>query len=234
MMTFITYSNNQPFEKYGESIINQADKYFDETYHYKLTDIQDFKKQNISLWRDSKGDGYWSWKPYIIHKHLLKNKNIKNNIIVYCDTRFNIVDNISDLIKQYFLEDDNYLFATKNHHFSVHSRHKEVMWSKGDAFKATTIDMNNMLYEEQIWAGFLCFRNNEKSLKIVKEWLSLSQNEQIISDAESIEKNHPTFKEHRHDQSILSLVLKKNLVEVKEDRLSHELSSGRYIKYFYP
>lgn len=233
MTTFILYSNGDPFEKYGENLINQAKQYFDNVHHYKSEDIQSFKKENINLWKYNKGDGCWSWKPYIIKQELLKEKN-KDNIVVYCDTRFHMNGNIAKLIKEYFYNSENYIFALKNHHFSKGSRHQEIMWSKGDAFKAVGVNMNDMPFQEQVWAGFICFKNNEKSIKIIDEWLSLCKDEQIISDLDSIHPNHFLFKGHRHDQTILSLILKKNDIQIEDNELSETLSNGHYMQYFYP
>jgi hypothetical protein len=99
------------------------------------------------------------------------------------------------------------------------------MWSKGDAFHLIGVDMDDNSFPYQIWSGFACFRKSEISLKIVDEWLFHCQDERVITDNDNIFKqNHSIFRENRYDQTVLSLVLKKNKIFMKDTYLSFLLS----------
>ena len=57
-------------------------------------------------------------------------------------------------------------------------------------------------------ASMIFIKKNNTTLEFVKEWYNLSCNYHFIDDSPSILKNDDTFKEHRHDQAIFSLLLK--------------------------
>lgn len=228
-LTFITYSSGSPYSDYANSLIDQIKDYFDEVIHYSLKDIEDFKEDNKKIWSYNKGDGFWIWKPYIIQKTLENNKELSNgdHIIVYCDTRYIVTGDITVPIRDFFENKEETMFFLKNHHFSSYSRQQELMWSKGDAFSLIGVDMNNTNDTEQCWAGFMCLRNCDKSKHIIDQWLEYCKDERIVSDIpNTIQNNHIIFRENRYDQTVLSLVLKKNNFVINENNRITSVFSG--------
>lgn len=226
-LTFITYSSGSPYSDYANSLIDQIKDFFDEIIHYNSKDIEDFKEENKKIWSYGKGDGFWIWKPYIIQKTLEKNKEINDHIVVYCDTRYIVTGDITKPIREFFENKEETMFFLKNHHFSSYSRQHELMWSKGDAFSLIGVDMNNMYDNEQCWSGFICLRNCDKSKSIIDQWLEYCKDERIISDIpNTIQNNHNIFRENRYDQTVLSLVLKKNNFVINEDNNITRIFSG--------
>jgi hypothetical protein len=228
-LTFITYSSGQPYTNYANELINQIKEYFDEIIHYNTEDIAGFKNENSKLWSYGKGDGFWSWKPYIIKKTLDDNKDISNgdHIIVYCDTRYIVTGDITKPIRIFFENKNEVLFILKNHHFSSYSRQNELMWSKGDAFKLIGVDMNNMYDIDQAWSGFLCIRNCDYTNSVIGQWLDYCKDERIISDIpNTLQENSNIFRENRYDQTVLSLVLKKNNFIINENNEITSVFSG--------
>ena len=62
----------------------------------------------------------------------------------------------------------------------------------------------------QAWAGFFLTRKCFISTIFVGEWLTYSQDNRIITDSKSIlGKEYTDFIDNRHDQSVLSILLKK-------------------------
>ena len=53
------------------------------------------------------------------------------------------------------------------------------------------------------------FKNNIFTKEILNNWKRALNVTNLIDDTQSMKKNHPNFIEHRHDQSMLSLILKK-------------------------
>jgi hypothetical protein len=74
------------------------------------------------------------------------------------------------------------------------------------------MDMNDDKYlsnnQWQAGAILLCVNNDVRNL--INEWYNIGCDYHNIDDTPSLEKNFDSFKEHRHDQSIFSLLLKKN------------------------
>lgn len=220
---FITYSSGEPYDTYARNLLEQASEQFDSVTHYKSDDIKDFKSKNQNLWNYNKGDGFWTWKPYVIKKELEKSE--EGDIIVYCDTRYIITGDISSPIKEHFNENSDDFFALKTHHFVSSSLQIEAMWSKGDAYHLIGVDMNDQKYPYQIWSGFICLRKSKNSYNIINQWLEYSEDERIITDNTNIlQDNHPIFRENRYDQTVLSLVLKKNNIHMIDSKLSNLLS----------
>ncbi len=61
----------------------------------------------------------------------------------------------------------------------------------------------------QIAGGIQVLRKCQHSLDVTREWLNLAtENYHWIDDSPSHLPNHPDFREHRHDQSIISLLVK--------------------------
>ncbi len=72
-------------------------------------------------------------------------------------------------------------------------------------------------YEErrQIKGGFSLWRKTNFSLRLVDEWLFWAQDERIITDMPNQcgKENYPGFIEHRHDQSIWSILCRRYQLE---------------------
>ena len=59
-------------------------------------------------------------------------------------------------------------------------------------------------------------------MKLVTDWMTLSQedNARLLRDDNIGPKQHVTFKEHRHDQSLWSLLAKRHKLHVSLDNYS--------------
>jgi hypothetical protein len=91
------------------------------------------------------------------------------------------------------------------------------IWTKRDAFVATSLDTPSIHAAAPIQASFSIWINNPESRDIINEWMALSADRQMISDDPSKLgfPELPDFYEHRHDQSLLSLVcLKRGLLSI--------------------
>lgn len=227
-ITFITYSNGQPYDDCAFNLLEQAKHQFNEVIHFKDSDIKEYKAENSYIWNqycEKTGDnknGFWIWKPYIISLALQKNFKDSNHIIVYCDSKYTLTGNIAEHIKNYFIDEkDKYLFALDTHHFTS-NKYLEVNYSKGDSFNLIGVDMNENDYHS--WAGFLCLRNTDESESFINDWISYCKDERIVTDKPSIIQNHRSFIQNRYDQTVFSLLLKKNKIKLHECDLSKVLS----------
>jgi hypothetical protein len=66
---------------------------------------------------------------------------------------------------------------------------------------------------------FLC-KKNDFSTFIANEWQRWISDFHMVADefvSPSVSPNYPEFKEHRHDQSIFSLLCKKHRIDFMED-----------------
>lgn len=161
--------------------------------------------------------GYACWKPFIIKDYIKKIP--EGEIIQYSDIGCHL--NVEGLkrLNEYIemCEKKNVLtFQYKLPEWKDISDFKfqqyfEYEWTKGDTWRYLDIKNNSdILKTEQIWSGTIFFKNNSFSKKIIDNWLNASSQNNLIDDCPSITENHEDFKEHRHDQSIFSIICKKN------------------------
>ena len=104
-----------------------------------------------------------------------------------------------------------YIEETKNKgnlFFYLEDKHTDKRWNKMDTIKKIQVD-EYLLNEPQVISGAFFIKKNKENMQLFKEWFDTCQDYQMISDMPSIEKNFDEFIEHRHDQSVLSLLVKK-------------------------
>jgi len=89
---------------------------------------------------------------------------------------------------------------------------KESQYTKRDAFILMGVDMPFYSETNQYQAGIQIYKKSEYTVKFIQEWLYYCQDKRIITDDKNTlgQKNYPDFKENRHDQTILSLLIKKH------------------------
>lgn len=188
------------------------------TFRY-LEDEPDFKKHVPFVKTNTRGFGYWIWKPFAIRKAL---RNLRDgDVLVYMDacTKLNIEG------KPRFLEYLQWVEQSKHGMVVIGSPHKVKTWCKMDLI----LEMNaeHLFDNEMLMAGIVFLKKNEVIMNFVDCWCSLVEKYHLIDDSPSIASNHPEFIEHRHDQSIFTLLY-----------YSHPVSDGsRQIpdaEYYFP
>jgi hypothetical protein len=80
----------------------------------------------------------------------------------------------------------------------------------------------------QLEAGVSYWAVNVKSKEILQEWIEYCKDARILTDEKNVSglENHPSFKDHRHDQSILTNIVTRR-------RLPYD-DIGMYRKFTFP
>lgn len=193
-----------------------------EVKEYNFDDIdENFKKENFQHFSQSRGAGYWVWKPYLILK-TLKKMNY-GEILVYCDAGAFFTDSVLPAIeKMEKMQSSIMLFYGTGE--------VEKKWTKKDIFKQlNALENNDVLNTVMIEAGFIILKKSNNSVEFISKWLELCKNYHLISDEPSIEKNYDEFIENRHDQSLLSVLgkvykEKYNIIFDNKDFVNHHKS----------
>jgi hypothetical protein len=168
-----------------------------------------FYRQNKQLLSYPRGAGYYAWKPYIILETLKVLE--EGDLLIYSDSGIEIINDISPLIELCYQEKGVLIF--KNDGFA------NSTWTKRDCFVLMGCDSEPYHSANQVVAGFIVLIKNQKSLSLIEEWLYYCQQINVISDLPNICSldNFPDFKDHRHDQSILSLLTVKHRLNTFRD-----------------
>lgn len=174
----------------------------------------DFLSQNAHILNQKRGAGYWLWKPYIILKYLKQLK--QEDFLIYTDSGMLFVECIDSLldIEKNNIEKFGMLFTETTQWIPEGPPWKappEYMWTKRDTFILTDTDNPNITHSTQLNAAFLIAKPCEKSINFLEEWIHFGADIRAITDIGNClgEKNYEGFVEHRHDQSIMSVLAKK-------------------------
>ena len=183
---------------------------FDTAKIYTMNDIDDyFKAKNSHILNQPIGSGYWIWKPYIILKKLLEIE--EGDILCYNDSKYLWLKNIRDFEAIVLTGKNIGLYKNKPNG----GIHLEKEWTKFDALALMNIKhennfRNNVINTNQVWAGFILLRKTFNPIRFIGEWLTYVQDQRAVTDSPSIfGPENASFRDHRHDQSILSLLCKK-------------------------
>ena len=208
-INLVTYSNDK-YKKQQKALAEQAKIFFDGVFVYgeKWLRKTNFYLENKNILDQPRGAGYWLWKPFIILETF---KHIKEgDVILYIDSSDTFKDGVVNFLKKYFKNSDKNLILTPG-------AFPQKDWTKKDCFvlmDCDTPDFHNVI---QLEAGILCFKKCNETVELVKNWLEYCQNENIITDIQNIKgNNYEGFKDHRHDQSILTNLYVKNKLNASD------------------
>jgi hypothetical protein len=164
----------------------------------------EFMRLNAKILSCSREGGYWIYNPYIILKELLALSD--GACLCYCDSIFSFTGDFDDFARRALLHRDVAIASNKPNE----PQFIEGAWTKADVFHALDVDYGIHSRTPQCWGGFMLIRKSFMSIRFVSQWLAYCQDYRLISDSPSVLPNGPEFIEHRHDQSILSLLAKKH------------------------
>ncbi|RCR67628.1 hypothetical protein [Larkinella punicea] len=200
----ISYSN----KKYSISqkrLLKSAKRKYGITNHIKYNEKwlkkKKFYNENTFILSQSRGAGYMIWKPFIILETL--NKVSPLDYIIYADSDMVFMKSIEPLFK--ICSDNNGLMIFDN------STHKNSTWTKRDCFILMDADKEEYYDNYQCMSGFIVLQKRDWVIHLMTEWLEYARDYRNSTDSEN-ELGYPNlldFIEHRHDQSILSILYKK-------------------------
>ena len=155
---------------------------------------KDFVEKNKKIFEAKRGSGYWLWKPYLTLKTL--EQMPENSIMIYFDSGIKIINPLDHFINEL---GDNDMMLVDN--FGL--LNKEYI--KRDLFRIMNMDNEVARNAQQLNGAMFVVRNTTRSREFVRKWLDIAQIDGAITNDPSIDE-YPEFIEHRHDQSILSLL----------------------------
>jgi hypothetical protein len=176
---------------------------FDRVCSFGPADIDaDFAAKNRCILSQPRGNGYWLWKPYFVVRTL--ESLTAGDWLFYCDAGAHFVAPIEPLI-EVSLRDAQDVIPFELPFYEEH-------WTKRDTLVRLDCDRPEFRRSRQRLASFHLWRCSPAALRLAHEWLELAQDEQLLTDRPNQcgLPNHPGFQDHRHDQSIFSLLTKKH------------------------
>lgn len=217
MKLLVSYANNERFYRSQYFLEQSAKRYFDgcATYHPDVLD-DNFKEKNKHILSLARGGGYWIWKPYIILSTLNQVKH--GDYVFYVDSGniivndpaplFNIVDNTSKGLL---------LFENRDG-APVGTIWKNYQWTKYDCFKKMNCLEDKYVQGNQVDGSYILVKRSDYAIKFFTEYLAYCEDEDILTDKPNLlGDNFSGFNEHRHDQSVLSLLSIREQLDIEEE-----------------
>ena len=202
-MNFVSFGSSHNYPKSLKRIKNEARAMgvFDTIMVCDETDLDpDFYEQHKDFMHTSpRGFGYWIWKPQIILQALHCSPDGK--FVVYADCGSTLNPKAVKRLWEY----TEYARNSPTHIMGFKLGFYEHNWTK-----KKTLDLfpKHFRYTFQNHATIMVIYNSPRSRKFIKEWLDIctADNYEYIND---IHDDEPDLKDHRHDQSVYSLLSKK-------------------------
>jgi len=203
---------------------NQAKnmKIYEKIKVFGYNDLSADKKNQINNFfkiKQKRLYGYGSWKAFIIRTFL--DQVPENSILQYSDIGCHLNLRGITRLKEYVQLCNEKSILTfqykkpdfKNFYKFNFQEYYEYQYTKGDVWRFLKIDDNSeILKSNQLWSGTIFFKNDRYSKEILNEWSEFLNISSLIDDSASLSQNHKDFVEHRHDQSLFSLICKKRNV----------------------
>lgn len=167
----------------------------------------EFWHRNLRILSQKRFGGYCLWKPYIIHKALLEMSH--GDVLFYCDSGAVFKQPMTRFLENFRtgIGDDIICFEWR----SQEKPSLEKQWTKRDCFLLMDCDTPKYWDSTQRLASFSVYKKTSLSVDFVMSWLRYCEDERIVTDLPNTcgKPNYPEYIQHRHDQSVFSLLAKK-------------------------
>ena len=164
-----------------------------------------FKTKHPEVCPDVRGFGYWVWKPQIILQTLTKMDD--GDVLLYADAGCHLN---SKAIKR-FIDYTNQVRINQSGFLVFCSpAMPERYYTKGDLLDYFSIRSDSKMTESgQIQATAFLMRKDKQTVEVINRWLQvMTEYPNLIDDSPSRSPNLSGFREHRHDQSVFSILMK--------------------------
>ena len=220
------YKNAQEILNVSALLVGNVDY----VINYNSEDIKDFITTNKNLFYDkhekkTRGFGFWSWQPYITLKTMeLANED---DIIIYMDSAINIISSLDPLIKL-CIEKEKLLFNLGEY---SKKDYRNKLWCKKDTYNILNFDSESNF--TQLTASVQMYVKNKKNIDFLNEFLNYCTIPKAIADSSfcGIDENEKEyFKDHRHNQSILSILAEKySICRIRDCSQYGQVDSDNYM-----
>ena len=208
MKHFCTFGSTPGYNAALARIKKQAldSGYFDTVHIYDQTNTPGIDAHREFIDTHTRGYGYWIWKPLIILD--IMKKVASGDTIIYADAGcyINSTPGSREIFAKYLVALDAPPYRLGFYFPSL----KESVWCKGDLLDYFGLRGGSHASSGQFMGGIQILKNTPDNQALMEEWLSVMTRDgyRFVDDSPSISPNEAGFREHRHDQSVISLLMK--------------------------
>jgi hypothetical protein len=220
---FVSFGNANRYPKSLARIKKEAQDLgiFENIYVWTEEDLDSqFFEQHRQFMTHTRGYGYYLWKPQVILQALCKTQ--PGDFLLYADAGCTFNPKYIDRI-------NTYMEMAKQSPKGVFGfntiEHMEYKWNKMDTMCAVLgkPPSEDILYSPQCVGGINVWYHSPAAIEFLKEWIyhCTRDSYHYVDDSPSIQPNVHGFCQHRHDQAIFSLLVKKYNICTLPDETYH-------------
>lgn len=204
---FVTYASDG-FEHNARLLCENAARWgFDTVYRLGPEAIAgtDFSRRNSAILSASRGGGFWLWKPYLIRQ--LADQLSEGEILLYSDAGRSAYYQFSrfplHLLEWTARSEQGFLTGITIPHLGAIGK-----WTKRDCLQIMEADTPAIHDKPMVQATWSVWTKTRPALDFLDAWLRFGEDPRCITDApnELGKNNLFGFVDHRHDQSICSIL----------------------------
>ena len=210
----VTFGCDIAFKNSRDRLAKEAAEtgWFDKIFIYNPEMLDSYKNGRTFSGR---GAGYWWWKSKV--QLLALDQIDDNDLLLYLDAGFHI-NRYAKLEFDRFVErvTNNAGLLSYNCGSSI-----EKNWTKRDVFKLLDCDTAEYTNSPQIGAGAVLYQKNSLTMHLISEFDRISNISHMLDDGPSFNQNYEGYIEHRHDQSVFGLLVKKIYKDKDIELINH-------------
>ena len=212
----VSFANDR-FYRSQQILVQSAKKYFNGHASFTPDLLDDtFKEKNKHILSPGRGSGYWIWKPYIIRTVL--NQLDDGDGVMYVDSG-NLIINDPTVLFTIAKRDPRGVLLFENRDGNQSGDvWKNSQWVKADCFNLMKCNADEYKNGNQVDGSYGVYVKTDFCMKFLDEYMGYCENAHIVTDEPNTTgENCADFKDHRHDQSILSLLAIKYKLAVARE-----------------
>ena len=156
--------------------------------------------------RYTRGWGYWAAKPFVV-LHTLQKVLADGDVLLYADAGCEYIPALKERLHALLAEVAD---PARPDVLAYETTHEEACWTKADTLAHLgVLEDASVTHSKQIMATMFLLRKTPATLELARRWLdAFIVDERLVTDAPSVLPNAPCFVQHRHDQSVFSVLCK--------------------------
>lgn len=182
-----------------------AARWFDRILPLHESDLDnEFRATHADLLRFKRGFGWWVWKPFLLRRTLRTLGPA--DVLMYCDSQLQFVNDPAPLFDLCHANGGVLLFHQRR------EGHINRTWTRRSCFKLMGCTERRYADGPQLNAALSVWEPTPLAFDFLDEWHRWNSQADVVADPVDLRKEDSTFRDHRHDQSIISLMaLKRKL-----------------------
>jgi len=208
------YANSLSLLRTSSLDLGKVDEFI--AYNPAYINNTEFGKKNAFILSQPRGAGYWIWKAFIILETFQGLDD--GDVVLYSDAGLSVLDNLTPLFEVTRGNVNGGKTIFKLPPVGVPS-HIAKMWTKRDCFVLCEADEPKYWNANMINGAVSLWEKTSANIEFLKEWQKYMRNWQIVTDGPNMagKQNFMEFKDHRHDQSVLTILSVRNNFELFRD-----------------